>query len=328
MRIISEFAATGRHHLRERSTPVPLPDFMEFALAGVVGFAEKELHWAQSTITQRIYWTRRFLRFLLSLRPITTWHDLMPDDLSAYIESLFAFRRDGRSAAHYSIKAILRILFVQELLPVPLHERTPRFHSPRDAVLPTIWQSSEIDALLAVVDRSTASGKRDYAILLFALRLGLRVCDIRSLCLDDLQWERSRIEIVQQKTGKSLLLPLLPEIGEAIIDYLRHARPSVAFREVFLRHDAPFTPFPAGANFYNQLQRYRRKANLPPKPRTGMHSLRHTMATRMLQGGTSLVEIASILGHTSVDATRRYLRVDLDSLRQVALDPDEETSDA
>src|SRR5216117_1428160 len=101
------------------------------------------------------------------------------------------------------------------------------------------WSSGFSEA----VDRSSAKGKRDYAILLLACRLGLRVGDIRTLKLDQLHWEDSTIEVTQSKTGVPLTLPLTTEVGEALIDYLKSGRPQSAHREVFLKVKPPFDPF-------------------------------------------------------------------------------------
>jgi integrase len=178
---------------------------------------------------------------------------------------------------------------------------------------------------LSIVDRSSAQGKRDYAILLLACRLGLRVGDIRTLRLEQLRWDEARIEITQAKTGQPLSLPISEELGRALIDYLRHGRPASAHREVFLRLIAPFEPFGANNNLYPLISQYRRRAGiaLPPRCRGGLHSLRHTLASRLLEQQTPLETISDILGHQRSASTRIYTKIDLNTLRTVALDPEE-----
>jgi len=110
--------------------------------------------------------------------------------------------------------------------------------------------------LLSAVDRSSAKGKRDYAILLLACRLGLRAGDIRTLKLDNLHWAESTIEITQAKTGAPLTLPLTNEVGEALIDYLKSGRPQTKYREVFLKVNPPFDPF-TGNNLYHIVTYWR-----------------------------------------------------------------------
>ena len=178
---------------------------------------------------------------------------------------------------------------------------------------------------MEAVDRSSAKGKRDYAILLLACRLGLRAGDIRTLKLDQLHWEDSTIEVTQSKTGMPLSLPLTNEVGEALIDYLKSGRPQTAHREVFLKVNPPFDPFMGNTNLHHIVRYWRQLAGIrfrTPQKR-GIHSLRHTLATRLLEKGTPFTTIAEILGHTSLESTRIYAKADVEALRSVALDPEE-----
>src|SRR6516225_6536373 len=170
-----------------------------------------------------------------------------------------------------------------------------------------------------------AKGKRDYAILLLANRLGFRAGDIRTLKLENLRWAESTIEITQAKTGTPLTLPLTNEVGEALIDYLKSGRPQTKHREVFLKMKPPFDPFRENDRLYYIVKYWRQAAGITfrsPQKR-GLHSLRHTLATRLLEKGTPLPTIAEILGHTSLESTRIYAKADVEALRGVALDPEE-----
>lgn len=327
MRILMEFAATGRH--RACVTPVQpsLPAVFENGIERALLFAAGECGWVNGTIISRRAWMKRFIRHLIAERGIRRWKDVVATDVPAYLSSL-QVSHTSKAVACYSIRAMFRILFVQGILFTPLHELIPPFWRPGEAKLSTIWRPTECASVLASVDRSTAIGKRDYAVLLLAMRLGLRACDIRHLCLDNIHWERSCLEIVQQKTHEPLTLPLLPEVGDALIDYLRHGRPSGQFREVFLRHLAPHGPYRKYC-FHYMLRAYRKKAGLPARQyRMGLSSLRHTLATQMLEDGVGVETIAGVLGHTNVETTRRYIRVDLPMLRQAALDPEKEVAHA
>jgi integrase len=150
----------------------------------------------------------------------------------------------------------------------------------------------------------------------------MRAGDIRSLTLDAIQWSTARIAFAQKKTGKIVELPMSDEIAQAFIDYLRHGRPATARREVFLRGHAPFEPFGSNNNLHGVVTRYRRLAGieLKSKTRRGLHSLRHTLATRLLARGVPLETIGTVLGHHSLDVTRRYTKVDIDALRSAALE--------
>jgi integrase len=179
---------------------------------------------------------------------------------------------------------------------------------------------------LEAVDRSSAKGKRDYAILLLACRLGLRASDIRTLKLDPLPWEDSTLEITQSKTGTPLRLPLTREMGDALIDYLKSGRPQTTHREIFLKVNPRLDPF-RGNNLHHIVTYWRLLAGIrfrAPQKR-GAHSLRHTLATRLLEKGTPFTTIAEILGHRSLESTRIYTKADVEALRSVALDPEEVT---
>jgi integrase len=206
-----------------------------------------------------------------------------------------------------------------------LSEDLPKIHVPRDAAIPSVWDQELLIRLLAAVDRTSAKGKRDYAVLLLACRLGLRAGDIRTLKLDQLHWNDSTIEVTQSKTGTPLILPLTNEVGEALIDYLKSGRPATTHREVFLKVNPPFDPFAADSNLHHIVSYWRRLAGVQFRTarKRGLHSLRHTLATRLLQKGTPLPTIAEILGHTSLESTRIYAKADVESLRSVALDPEE-----
>jgi integrase len=210
------------------------------------------------------------------------------------------------------------------ILQKDLSAELPKIRVPRDATIPSVWDHELIVRLLGAVDRSSAKGRRDYAILLLACRLGLRAGDIRTLKLDHLRWVDSTIEITQAKTGTPLSLPLTNEVGEALIDYLKSGRPQTTHREVFLKVKPPFDPF-TGNNLHHIVTYWRLLAGITfrSSQKRGIHSLRHTLATRLLQKGTPFTTIAEILGHTSLESTRIYAKADVEALRGVALDPEE-----
>jgi integrase len=211
------------------------------------------------------------------------------------------------------------------ILQKDLSAELPKIRVPRDATIPSVWDQELLVRLLVAVDRSSAKGKRDYAILLLACRLGLRAGDIRTLKLDNLRWAESTIEIMQAKTGAPLILPLTDEVGEALIDYLKSGRPQTTHREVFLKMNPPFDPFDEDNHLYHIVTYWRRLAGITFRSpqKLGLNSLRHTLATRLLEKGTPLPTIAQILGHTSLESTRIYAKVEVEALRGVALDPEE-----
>lgn len=198
----------------------------------------------------------------------------------------------------------------------------PHVRNIRRQRLPHTFTHEEIQKLLAVVDRSNPIGKRDYAMLLLTAKLGLRVGDVRTLKFSSLDWTKKTIAITQQKTGKFLELPLPDDIGWAIIDYLKNGRPNCDNDVVFVGHTPPYdlmTPVSG-----NLVAKYMRQAGIetPTNRVCGMHTLRHSLATGMLNEGIPLPTISSVLGHADISSTESYLRVDIPGLRKCALEVD------
>lgn len=172
---------------------------------------------------------------------------------------------------------------------------------------------------VGLVDRSTAIGKRDYAMLLLAARCGLRPSDIRGLRFEHVRWRERLIVIVQSKNQRALELPLPEDVDEALVDYIRQ-RPRCATREIFVRHIAPIRPFSLRNNLWHVMARALRTSGLKlGTSRRGMYVLRHSLASRMLEHGVAFDTIKEVLGHASADTTRKYAQVDLVGLRSVAL---------
>ncbi|WP_372364573.1 site-specific integrase [Candidatus Uabimicrobium sp. HlEnr_7] len=172
------------------------------------------------------------------------------------------------------------------------------------------------------IDRGNPSGKRDYAIILLACRLGLRVKDIKNLTLENFHWEKKQLTFVQSKTRKSITLPLVQDVGWAVIDYLRYGRPKVEMSHIFIRHLAPFLPFSEEDHLRQIVVKYMKLARIPisPKKKVGMHSLRHTLASLLLENDTPLPVISDILGHVDTNSTVVYLKVDIKKLKECPLE--------
>jgi site-specific recombinase XerD len=245
---------------------------------------------------------------------ITTYLTSLEGCVPAYV---------ANQAGH--IRCILRFCADQGLMTSEMRTAVPPCPIRDYRKIPTVWTPEDITRLLAQVDRQSPRGKRDYAILLLAARLGMRVGDIIRLTLDDIRWAHKRIELVQTKTSEPLVLPLLDEVGWALIDYLQHARPISEYRHVFLSLAYPYAPFVSHDNLYHLITGYRRKAGIQRYQRqpVGMHTLRHSLATHLLTDDTPLQTISEVLGHTATASTEVYAKVNLAQLQRCALDPEE-----
>jgi site-specific recombinase XerD len=183
--------------------------------------------------------------------------------------------------------------------------------------IPRAIGTSQIRQLLASLDRRTAIGRRDYAIVLLLARLGLRAGEVALLELDDLGWDAGQLS-VRGKRGHRTVLPLPADVGAAIVAYLRHGRPLSSSRRVFLRSKAPIRGFLSQCAIGSIIRHALHRADIHA-PTTGAHQFRHALATEMLRQGASLTEIGEILRHRSPQTTTIYAKVDLPALRTLAL---------
>jgi site-specific recombinase XerD len=273
---------------------------------------------------KRVSAARRFLAFLAA-HGCCCLGELQPQHVTEFLHSLSHLRPRSLAQVAIDLKPFLRYAWMAGHIAQDLSTSLPRIWNSQDTHIPTVFSAEEISNILSAVDRSSPKGKRDFAMLLLACRLGLRAGDIRTLTLDNLNWEKSQIAIVQSKTGMPLTLPLTNEVGEAIIDYLKSGRPKTRHREVFIRVCAPFSPLGSSSALSQIVSLYLHRAAvaIPREGHAGMHSLRHSIATRLLEGGVSLKTISDILGHASMESTRIYTKVDIRALSSVPLDPDD-----
>lgn len=326
IRVILEFQATDGFRRRPKQKPdPPIPSAFRRELDQYEEFCLRHLHHRPSTLLVRQGALTSFVTFLGTLS-IFGPGDLNAESLSAFITMRAGQIRPRSLATQVGhLRSFLRFLAMRGLIASDLiaYARALRFS--KEHRLPPVWPPGAVEALIAAVDRSSPQGKRDYAILLLACRLGLRASDIRSLRLEEINWSEALIHFNQNKTGRPLSLPIDNEIGEALIDYLEHGRPSVDHREVFLKVRAPNEPLCPGNPLHSVVASALRRAQLelPDGLPRGLRALRHTLATRLVCAGASLETVAGLLGHHSIETTRVYTHLDVEALRCVALDPEE-----
>jgi site-specific recombinase XerD len=253
-------------------------------------------------------------RFLDGLPPGTTLTELTPAEVTT------ALRRvaDAVSVAtaqnfRAGLRAFLRFCFAEGILAVDLSGAALAVTGRRRVCLPRGIEPAQARALLSSCDRRTALGRRDHAMLMVLLRLGLRAGEVARLRLDDLEWRAGEL-VVRGKGTRLDRLPMPVEVGEAIAAYLRRGRPRSERREVFLRARAPFEPIATGT-VGSTVRRACRRAGIAE---VGPHRLRHTLACEMVRAEVPLVEIGQVLRHKSLQSSSIYARVDLDTLRGLA----------
>ena len=246
------------------------------------------------------------------------------DTVNAYIRTLAGFSYKTVEQHICSLRAFFRFLYQESIMPDDLAAKMPMVKARKQTAIPSVWTHEELKQLVGAIDRGSPKGRRDYAIILIACRLGLRCTDIKNLCFENFNWTEKKICFTQSKTGQPMELPLVPDVGWAVIDYLKYGRPKVDSSRIFVRHMAPFLPFAEGDHLDQLIRTYMVKAHIPMRGKhRGMHSLRHTMASVLLEKDTPLPVISDIIGHLDTNSTAVYLKVDMERLAECPLDFEE-----
>jgi integrase len=209
--------------------------------------------------------------------------------IGAFVATLAGYQAKTVEHKLCAVRSFLRFAGSDGLVDGAVLEAVPAAKSSRQARIPSVWDPTDVTKILQAVDRGNPCGRRDYAIILLITRLGLRGIDVKRLRFGDLDWPGNRLSVVQAKTGHRVQLPLLKDVGWAIIDYVRSGRPRSDCPEVFIRHTAPIGPFSDQDHLHQILVKHARTAHVPlgEKRRHGMHSLRHTLATRLKRRGVA-----------------------------------------
>lgn len=246
------------------------------------------------------------------------------DVVGAFVATLSGYQVKTVEQKLCAVRSFLRCASADGLVDAAVLDAVPAVRSSRQTRIPSVWDPGDVARILDAVDRGNPCGKRDYAIILLVARLGLRGIDVKRLEFADIDWPGNRLSVIQAKTGHRVQLPLLKEVGWAVIDYVRHGRPACDCPQVFVRHTAPIGAFSDQDHLHQILVKHARVAHVAvgEQRRHGMHSLRHSLATRLMEDGTPVEQIADILGHQSVASTGVYLKSSLGLLATCALDPD------
>lgn len=279
--------------------------------------------YSKSTVEHYVKQSSYFLDYLAAQK-MYDFSGICMDTINTYILTLSGFSFKTVEQNICSLRAFLRFLFGEGIISSDFASKMPMVKARKQTSIPSVWTMEELSKLIGAIDRASPKGKRDYAIILIACRLGLRCKDIKNLRIGDFHWAGNKLRFIQSKTRQPLELPLVPDVGWAVIDYLKYGRPKVDSDCVFVRHMAPFLPFSEGDHLEQLILAYMEKAHIPRlKKRRGMHSLRHTMASVLLEKETPLPVISDIIGHIDTNSTAVYLKVDMERLAQCPLDFEE-----
>jgi site-specific recombinase XerD len=275
--------------------------------------------YSKVTIDHYVKQSARFMDYLASQK-VTSCKEISLSLIHSYIKTLVGYTYKTVEQNICSLRAFFRFLLETEEVQANFAAKTPMVQARKQTRIPSVWTTDELKKLITAIDRGSPKGKRDYAIILLACCLGMRCTDIKTLKMENFRWEEKKLIFTQSKTKTLLSLPLIKEVGWAVIDYLKYGRPKIESPYLFVRHMAPFVPFAEEDHLHQLIKRYMELAHLPTlKKRRGMHSLRHTMASILLEKDTPLSIISDILGHADADSTAIYLKVDIKKLKECAL---------
>jgi len=276
--------------------------------------AERGLN--QATLINYLALVRRFLCDRFEHKPVRL-AQLQAGDVTQFVLRHAHKMSPGRAKLLVTaLRSFLRFVFVHGDIAIDLTAAVPSVANWRHATLPKFISIEDVHRLLGACDRSTACGRRDYAVLLLLARLGLRATEVARMTLDDIDWKAGEL-IVHGKGGRHDRLPLPVDVGNAVVEYLRRDRRCCASRRLFICAKAPRDGF-AGASTVSTIVRCAvARAGLQP-PSRGAHLLRHSLATELVRRGAGLAEIGELLRHRNADTTMLYAKVDVGALREVA----------
>jgi len=281
-------------------------------------FFRKQGNLAESTLRRNADWIENFLRFRGDKQdtPLPTFSIA---DVDKFIEhEALRLRRPPHRSYVAALKSFFGFLYHSGKIGRDFSYLIDRPRRYKLQSLPTVLPWSEVKMILKSVDRSTKPGLRDYAILLLLTTYGLRAGEVAHLKLEDVDWRKEAIHIARRKMGRDLWLPLRPQVGKAIFEYLRGGRPFSKYREIFLLLRAPRRPI-SGWGVSYVVRKHIQLAGLNP-PRRGAHVLRHSFATHLIRHGASLKQIGDLLGHRNLESTYIYTKTAVEHLREVALE--------
>jgi site-specific recombinase XerD len=312
--VVPGYVGSGRQRKPENPFEEWAPRFLDY-LRGERGLRAP-------TILSYIHYLRQFASYLQRIGLLDIRH-LSPAVLSGFaVEYAKRVKWAGLRNACGSLRVFLRYLHRERILSKDLSNALEHPQTFRLSGIPRSITWDEVRQVLEGVDRRTATGKRDYALLVLLVTYGLRAREVAALTLDDIDWRNDRLRVPERKAAHSTAYPLSAVVGEAILDYLKNGRPETQDRRLFFRSPAPCAPMGVAA-VAARASHYIRKAGIQIS-RAGSHTLRHTCVQRLINADFPLKAIGDYVGHRSPSSTQIYSKVAIEALREVALGDGEE----
>ena len=317
--VLTEYQAAGTVKFRSVLKTYEFNGEIGELIVGFLSYRESS-GLAKDTLESHRLYLHRFLEHLAA-KDVRMISCIEKHHIMDFINSLAFYTKATMHCMLSCLRSFLKYLRDNQHTIVDFSYLVPKSGYKKEARLPTTYDKDEIERLIQAVDRGSPKGKRDVAMILLAARLGLRASDICGMKFENIHWEASTILLMQQKTKKKIELPLLEEIGNAIIDYLKYGRPASKLPYVFIHVNQPYDRL-AEPTLHSIVSFYLRRAGISnvDEKKHGPHALRHSLAGFLLMKKTPFPVISEVLGHANTESTKTYLRIDLEALRQCALE--------
>jgi site-specific recombinase XerD len=307
-----------RRHVITTCPPKPLETASSALVERYADFLRNEKGLAELSLKVYLPVAKELLHYLEEERGIRSVRRLNASILRAFLlERAQARSSECVRLLATSLRSLLRFLHARDEIPNDLTAAIPTVRRWTQPDIPKKLTPAEVSQVLEAPDRDTATGRRDYAILLLLAKLGLRSSEILSLELGDVRWRTGEI-FIRGKGNRQDLMPLPREVGAAIASYLRLDRGIRPTRRVFLRTIAPRVPLTGPASIGHIVRRAMTAAGVERPMQIAAHLFRHTLASKMLQQGATLREISEVLRHQAQTSTEIYAKIDMRALQEVA----------
>ena len=241
-------------------------------------------------------------------------------NINEYLLSFKSISKISLKDYIFMLKKFLNYLFENNIIDKNYKNQLPSIKRPKNSKLPSVWSFDELNQVINSIDRTSYNGKRDYAIILLAITTALRGYDIINLKLTDINFKENIITVIQEKTKREIIIPLMDKTKEALLDYINNARPTSNYPHIFLSCNAISRPITNTSALSTMLKRYSNKVGLTNNKKRGIHSLRHTTLNFLFNDNeTSLTTITEISGHYNPDSLNAYIKTDAKRLAEFTL---------
>ena len=295
-----------------RKDPILLPEPIQSSIDTFADFLLRYMELSPDTVKEHV----RVLQRFFSVNTISCLKDI------SLIHIEYGFTQAGQKAVYKSaMRKYLAFLFHEGYIEADLEKALPLIlpRVPNKEPLPSVYDDKEIKAILGSVDRSTMQGSRDFAILMIASSLGIRASDICEMTLDMINFDKDELSFVQKKTSVPITLPLLPDVKEALLDYLKYRKFNNTHEPIFIQCRAPYQKL-THMGIWTIMRRHLKRSNVDPgRRRRGTHALRSSLASSMIREQVPYYAVQKILGHESPQSTKNYVRIDINRLRDFTL---------